>query len=509
MPMACCDRRYTDDAHYVGGLLARANFQWGVLFKVVMAGAPDPEIVGPAWRDMWKARLEATPPILATWLRHQTEDAYWRRASTHVDYGAINIPAYFVSGWSDAYAHPVLRLLEEAQAPAKTLVGPWGHTYPYTAQPLGLDWAREEVRWWRHWLSGEATGIMNEPRLQAFMPYQTAREAGAERIPGRWISERSWPRRGAAHRLFLNPGVLGDKAAPGPAIRVRDAGIVGTATPEWIDLLPVEQTHDDLLSTSFDSAPLAAAEEILGSPSLSMRVTADKPVAAIVARLCEVRPDGTSWLVTWGALNLTHRDSHVSPQPLEPGKTYPVALELRAIAHRFSAGSRIRLSLSTGLWPMLWPSPEQAELSIEPGTSFLDLSVRPIDAGVAPPVPEIVTQAEAPPGYLPASAGADGRIILKTERPLFSYPVSSPGTLVSSGREETCDILASDFSSSHWRQRVRSGWKRGDWNCAVEASCDLSCRDGVFLIEETLTAFENDQQVGAWSSSARIPRNLA
>ncbi|MGH7293019.1 MAG: CocE/NonD family hydrolase, partial [Myxococcota bacterium] len=71
MPMACCDRRYTDDAHYVGGLLAHANFQWGVLFKVVMAGPPDPDIVGPVWRDMWMQRLEATPPILATWTQHQ------------------------------------------------------------------------------------------------------------------------------------------------------------------------------------------------------------------------------------------------------------------------------------------------------------------------------------------------------------------------------------------------------------------------------------------------------
>ena len=84
----------------------------------------------------------------------------------------------------------VERLLK---APAKALVGPWGHTYPYTAQPLGLDWAKEEVRWWRHWLSGEATGIMDEPPLRAFMPYQTAREAGASPIPGRWIAAMKPP----------------------------------------------------------------------------------------------------------------------------------------------------------------------------------------------------------------------------------------------------------------------------------------------------------------------------
>ena len=29
------------------------------------------------------------------------------------------------------------------------------------------------------------------------------------------------------------------------------------------------------------------------------------------------------------------------------------------------------------------------------------------------------------------------------------------------------------------------------------------------VVEETLTAFENDQQVGAWTSSTRVPRNFA
>jgi uncharacterized protein len=508
--MGCCDRRYTDDAHYVGGMLARANFQWGVLFKAVMAGPPDPDIVGPAWRDMWMQRLEATPPILTTWTQHQREDAYWRRASLHVDYDAIETPAYFVSGWSDTYSHPVLRLLDKLKAPAKALIGPWGHTYPYTAQPLGLDWAKEEARWWRHWLMGEATGIMDEPPLRAFMPYQTVREAGADPIAGRWVAAQSWPPRRVPNRLFVNAAGLGDKPAAGVDIRVRDRGVVGTAKPEWLDRLPIAQAHDDRLSTPFDTGPLEAPLEILGAPSLRLRVSADKPVAAVAARLCEVRPNGQSWLVTWGALNLTHRDSHISPQPLDPGKSYDITIELRAIAHRFNAGSRIRLSLSTGLWPMLWPSPEQAELAIAPGASFIDLPVRPQETVPAPfPIPEITSAAESPAGYEPVSPGADGRIVLTNHQPRFAYPVAGAGTELSSEREETCEITASDFSTSHWRQRVRSGWKRGDWVCEVQASYDLFCRDGAFYLGEKLVAFENDKQVFYRASDATIPRDLA
>lgn len=154
VPMGCCDTRYTDDAHYIGGALAHANFQWGVLFKAVMAGPPDPAIVGDAWRNMWKQRLEATPPILTTWTQRQREDAYWRRGSVSTNYADINIPALLASGWNDTYSEPVLRLLANLTSPAKAIIGPWGHTYPNLARPIGLAWVREEVRWWRHWLIG-------------------------------------------------------------------------------------------------------------------------------------------------------------------------------------------------------------------------------------------------------------------------------------------------------------------------------------------------------------------
>ncbi|MEQ1781290.1 MAG: CocE/NonD family hydrolase, partial [Hyphomonadaceae bacterium] len=132
MPMGSCDRRYTDDAHYIGGGLGHTNFQWGVLFKKVMAGPPDPLIHGERWRDLWRQRLEATPPILATWLQHQREDAYWKRGSVFEAPADIGVPAYLVSGWSDTYATPSLRLFSRLTSPSKIMIGPWGHTYPYT-----------------------------------------------------------------------------------------------------------------------------------------------------------------------------------------------------------------------------------------------------------------------------------------------------------------------------------------------------------------------------------------
>src|SRR5271170_4588986 len=87
MPMGCCDNRYTDDAHYQGGALTMGNVGWGAHFKTVMAGPPDPEIVGTQWEKLWRQRLAATPSIIETWTRHQRYDAYWQRGSVEMDYG--------------------------------------------------------------------------------------------------------------------------------------------------------------------------------------------------------------------------------------------------------------------------------------------------------------------------------------------------------------------------------------------------------------------------------------
>ena len=103
MPHCATDNRYTDDAHYVGGALTLDNYDWGAEFKTVLVGPPDPAIVGDRWRDMWLARLEATPPILAEWLSHQRYDAFWQHGSVAMDYSRIKCPVYAVDGQVDSY----------------------------------------------------------------------------------------------------------------------------------------------------------------------------------------------------------------------------------------------------------------------------------------------------------------------------------------------------------------------------------------------------------------------
>ena len=100
----------------------------------------------------------------------------------------------------------------------------------------------------------------------------------------------------------------------------------------------------------------------------------DRPLANLAVRLCDVHPDGTSLRVSYGVLNLAHRDGHETPTPLEPGQRYQVRIQLNDAGSVFPAGHRIRLALSTAYWPMIWPSPEKATVTVFGGT--LEFPVR-------------------------------------------------------------------------------------------------------------------------------------
>jgi len=520
MPMCCTDTRFTDDAHYIGGALGLTNLQWGVGFKSVMAGPPDPAIVGERWREMWRQRLSATPNILETWLSHQRNDQYWQRGSVSMDYSGIKCAVYIVDGWVDTYVNTVPRILANVKSPRKALCGPWGHNPPQMVSPgPGLDWPFEEVRWWKHWLAGEPTAIMAEPMFRVYMPYRTASEMYPKETPGRWAAEASWPSkniRGAT--WYLNEGRLDKTAGPTRSVTYVADKVVGTQKSEWLPFppggLPGEQTPDDQKSLVFDSEPLKGDLEILGHPLARIRVAANKPVAKLALRLCEVTPEGQSWIVTYGLLNLTHRNGHEHPQALTPGQFYDVTVEMSLIAHRFKTGNRIRLSVSESLWPLVWPSPEIVTLTLTQGVSSLELPIR--DRVADPPLPIPVTHMESKElGALFAAKqlkgpDSEGWYEFSQDPAPSSFTVPDIGTTITGGfsRKELLRIKDGDNNSSLWQGEHTGGFKRGDWDCTIHAAFKLTSSADTFFIEETLRALEGDKVIFERSNKGAVKRDL-
>ncbi|MEX2644272.1 MAG: CocE/NonD family hydrolase [Acetobacterales bacterium] len=378
------DDRYADDAHYMGGCLLDENMQWGSILMLYQSLPPDPAIVGEKWREMWRRRLEALQPFPAVWMRHPWRDDFWKHGSVCEDYGAIDIPVYAIGGWADGYSNAVPRLLASLKAPAKGLIGPWAHAFPHDALPgPSIGFLQEAVRWWDHWLRGNDTGLMDEPVLRVWMQESVPPQPQYEVWPGRWVAEAGWPSARIQRRtLYLNAGHLAEAPEHEVALSFSSPQTVGVRAGVWCAFgadgeMPRDQRPDDGGSLVFDSDPLHSRTEILGAPFVTLDLAADRPVAMICVRLCDVAPDGSSLRVSYGLLNLTHRNGHEAPEPLVPGRPYRVRLALNDIAHAFPAGHRIRVSLSTVYWTIAWPSPEPAVLTVWTGGSTLDLPVRP------------------------------------------------------------------------------------------------------------------------------------
>jgi len=463
---------------------------------------------------MGQERLGASPPIIARWTEHQHEDAYWRHGSLRFDYAAVKCPTYVVGGWADAYVHSVPRLLEGLTCPRKALVGPWGHTYPWLGGPgPALDWAFEEIRWWSQWLRGEDTGIMEEPMLRFYRPTATAAQSAPGEMSGEWAAEATWPSQHIRPRtLYLTDKGLSPGAGPASTRRHQSHNAVGLKTPEWVPFgqeeMPGDQRADDALSITYDLAPLEADMDLLGVPTVRLRVAADKPVAQVAVRLCKVMPDGTSWRLAYGLLNLTHRDGHDAPRRLIPGKPVEVEISLGFVAQRLKAGERLRLAISEGLWPLAWPSPDSPTLTLEPGGSTLTLPIR-VSPPIEPAMPiRIVPIAPDKGDVVVTTIDEDGRLSVSGVWPDKPRTCANGTQLSGYGPNTVARITRGDPNSGIWSGERVSRYRRDGWNCELHIAFEVRSTSATFDIVETIKAFDNSAPVFSREAKRSIKRSL-
>ncbi len=523
------DDRYADDAHYMGGCLLDENLTWGSVLLTFNAYPPDPEVVGTRWRRMWLERLEHAVLFPEAWLRHQRRDAYWKHGSVCEAFDRIRCPVYAIGGWADAYTNAIPRLLAGLLVPRKGLVGPWAHVYPHNGIPgPAIGFLQEALRWWDQWLKGMETGIMAEPMYRVWMQESLPPRAYYATRPGRWVAEASWPSpRIAWHPLYLNEGRLDDREQPESNVSLRSPQTIGMAGGDWCGFgeegeMSTDQRDEDTRSLAFDSGPLHDRLEILGAPVAALELTVDKPSALLAVRLNDVAPDGASTRVTYGLFNLTHRESHEYPTPLEPGKRYAVRVQLNDIAHAFPAGHRLRLAISTCYWPVAWPSPEPATLTLHAGASVLNLPVRPSRAedDALPPFARV----EAAPSDVESALG------VRTARRSVERD---------DARLETIYTIASDEGENLTRVRVEpiqldiaqrslkryiirdddplsaqaevehiTMLRRNDWSTRIETHTRLTSSSDVFRLHATLDAYEQGTRIFSKRWDRSVPRDL-
>jgi predicted acyl esterase len=506
------DDRYTDDVHYTGGALRALDLLDYVMYMSALVTLPPvPGVYGEGWRDEWHRRVDGHEPWILRWLEEQCDGPYWRHGSLRPGYERIDCATMLVAGWADGYRNNTFRTFEALTCPRQLLIGPWSHMSPSSSLPgPHIDLVPELLRWFGHWLRDEQNGLDGEPPIRVFVRRSTRPSADLAELRGEWRYEPTWPPERLA-ATTLRP------ANDGPA-QLHLRGDVGTSA--WISCAarlpwgqPTDQRKDDAQSLTHDW-PVDDELEILGHAYVDVTVRSEVPVAYLSAKLCDVFPDGTSALVTRGLLNLAHRMSSATPEPLEAGKATQIRIELEATSWVFEAGHQLRLSLAAADWPNIWPPPRPGTAALDGIALELPVVATPPPVGDAPRFAAPKGDAHTPETNEPQPPG-EWRVVrdvlgreLRAEIAHGSRYDAEFSARVSEDYEGAVGVSADDPGKAWARARAAYRIEWPEATCATETHLALHSDAEAYHLVIDLSVQENGEAARERRWERVIPRQL-
>ncbi|MGZ6626275.1 MAG: CocE/NonD family hydrolase [Solirubrobacteraceae bacterium] len=303
------------------------------------------------------------------------EDPYWARRDFSQGVPEVTAPVQFVGGWYDILLPWMLEDFEALQSAGRApalLIGPWAHTSP------GLVAAaeRDGLAWMRAHLLGDRRLVRSSPvRLMVT----------GERSGGGWRDLEQWPPPDRVERsLYLQVGRgLGDSPPADPPPAAGDGYRYDPADPTpslggpvllsrapVVDNAPLE-ARDDVLT--YTGPVLERTLEAIGHVWVELWLRAGGPHFDVFARVCDVDAAGVS-------RNVCDALTSVAPGRFDQGDhgAWHVRLRLWPIAHRFAAGHRVRLQVSSGAHPRYARNPGTGE---DPAAATLE-AMRAVDIEV-------------------------------------------------------------------------------------------------------------------------------
>ncbi len=514
IPVHGTDDRFTDDIHYKNGCLLTAGLAWGSTCRLYAQRPPDPESFGDLWREEWLSRLGAAPDVLRTWLSHPVRDAYWRHGSIAEDYGLITAATLIVTGWADDYRNAALRLAQNLTCPHDLLAGPWGHEYPHLAgMKPRAGFLQVATDWWNRWLRDEPAepDAADTARLYLEDPAPAATRGKAR--DGCW---KSLPISGLSavpeKRLYLS-------GMPEP-VTVCTPLCAAIAADQWLTQgrgndAGVDPRDLETGAAVFDLPSLETPLDVCGQPSLTVTLTSDCPAGHLVLRLSSVLPDDDIQPLTMGILNLRFRDGFDAPKDMPVGEPVTVTVPLDAMAHRLPAGARLRLSLATQAWPLVWPEAVRASVTLHPGTVVLSLPYLP--PGLARDAPDPPDAAIPPPADLtwtrPESQSRDivhddksGRVTRFHTRDHGAFRIEETGMETGMVETQIFSALGNDPLSARavFTNTVRLA--RGDWSARLESEVIVTADAAAYSVRQYIRAWDSGALVHADTTEDHVKR---
>jgi putative CocE/NonD family hydrolase len=513
-PVMGTDDRWLEDIHFYGGVLTNDNFWWGTIMQLYNALPPDPDIVGDEWRQKWKQRLDSMCFWPAMWLEHQTHDEMWRRGSISEHYDDINVPVYFFGGWADLFRDTPFRIAQHLKSPVKILMGPWAHLYPHEAIPSPrIDFMAELIRFWDHYLKGQDTGLMDEPRYRFYLQDSIEPSGTRTHTNGIWVEDTAWPsQKSTNHILYLNNNRLSMTAEEGEEMTICSPQTFGASGGDMCSFaipgdMPADARIDAGGALNFVGDPIDDAMAILGQPSINVLVKADKPQGFISALLIDQAPSGTMYVISRGFANLMHRNSDTDPEPVVPGEEMKINIPLHGTGYRLAKGHRLVVQIGSTYWPMLWPSPEPVTLTLSAGRSQLHLPL--YDASVLAERELIEPPIQTPEGMTTVREGSMERSVkmdMTTGEqisrfyidggvfgPVGTRRIEETGTTISSISDRVYRIHPDDPLCAKASMKQECIFERQEWKATIKTTASMKADKTHFYLDATVTCLDGEE----------------
>ncbi|MGH6717797.1 MAG: CocE/NonD family hydrolase, partial [Alphaproteobacteria bacterium] len=173
--------------------------------------------------------------------------------------------------------------------------------------------------------------------------------------------------------------------------------------------------------------------------------------------------------------------------------------------------------LSTAYWPMVWPSPEAATVTVRTGASALILPVRPprpedgrVPFPPAEATPPLARTFLRPPRTTRGVAYdfGSGVSVFSHEEDRGVYRLDAIDLTLGYQALERSTIADADPATARTEMTRKVSLARGDWAVRIETSIGVTCDVTHFHVTARLDAFEGDRRIFTRDWREAIPRDM-
>jgi len=375
-----------DNMPYEGGVLVMGgNIRWVDIVENAKTAADMQKKAKEIFTKDWNSLLSFLPvidldkkilgeeiPYWRRWVKHNTDDSYWKKVNYLEKLKELDIPVFLQSGWYDpgnrgtklAYSN----LKQSKNKHIKMIMGPWEHTDQSSKYLYGQDLGEAAdigliglyVKWFDYWLKGKDNGIITEPLVQVF-------NFG----PNNWLKADTYPLPATSFVKYYISSEKGANTSRGDGtLQIQKSSSTkpydmytydpGDPSPCFIDHLKKRAleryknlvgSREDILV--YETAPFVQPLTIAGPISAGLYASSSAKDTDWCVTLYAVAEDGeiSPMGMTWGVLRARFRNSMSAPEFLEKDKIYEFTIDLSHTGYTFSKGERIRMEISSASFP--------------------------------------------------------------------------------------------------------------------------------------------------------------